>query len=1190
MAEVVGLRGKIQLDGGARAAASLKALATQAFATRGAMLGLGAGLAAIAGAAAAGASIKAAIAFESAMAGVAKTVDESDEVIAALGREFQALSQEIPTAANELANLGEIAGQLGIRTENIVGFVKVMADLGTTTNLSGADAAKSLARLSNIMGTSQSDFDRLGSVIVELGNNFATTEREIVEMTLRLAGAGKIIGLSEADILGMAAALSSVGIRAEAGGTAFSRVFAEIGKAVAGGGDAVKNFAIIAGQSSADFQQAFKRDAQGAITSFVEGLGDINEAGGDLFAVLDEIGFGNVRVRDTLLRAAGAGDLLREAIRTSNDEWIVNLALVEEARKRYATTAAQIDIAQNRIVVLAVALGEKLKPAFLVVLDVTEAVLKVIAKVFKVDFDTAVLTGLERLDATLKEVRDSGRLTQDQFEQLTGGIRVLADRLSDQTRPVFLAQATEIIRTMSGTAKEAGNGIKALFDSLKKAEEAADAAGDSTVTLSDELQALLASLKDTEGAAEDAAGGIDTFRSAAEQLRDDINLVIATMKFFGIGAGEVVELSREARLATIAWADAYEALTRPLFNLLTQFDALEGEVEDAGAEVDTATRFVLDMVSALDVLDGGLQRSISQFILFGGEIIKAIGAMNKFGATAAEQAAAARDLQSAIGGAGLALGSIISQGTQGKGVRAVVGSTVSGAAAGFAAGGPVGAAIGGGVGLVTGILGSIFGQNEADKFEEEMKILLRLFSENADAAKALAEAIGQDLLETLRGLASIDFGDKLSKDEVEDFEAALRGMGLTLSDIEKFARAAGIDISEFLRVMITGKGDRDLAASQFDNLNAVLALTPDIVLTAADSLQTLLDETGLTFEQLKERAAELGVDITNLSELFETGAGNAALAAAEFDALNEALSAAAEAARIVKEAMAELNTDLDTLNFKFKVFGTDLQGQFDAVTDELNEALAEIFADVLDDPELTGQIADLVSQLVGGGVVDLDNPLKGLMDALAEGGMTGGGPLADLVAAAGDAGASIADFALALGDFDLATQEGRDAAREAIRELVKVLGDDLPEGARRAVLLILGIVDEADRAAASMTGRRQVDPLARERRALRRELSRAAKERQGITRELDRLSRGLPGTGIEAQQGVSVTGVQANEILSVARTNAFDNRRTANSVERSEAALLQIAQAVGGDLLVRRISQQLGDNLVDQNARQGVAT
>lgn len=170
------------------------------------------------------ASTKSAIDIESAFAGVRKTMDVSGLTAAQTEQAYKkvedgimSMSKKMPTAATEIAGVAEAAGQLGIKTENILGFTEVMVQLGDTTNLSAEEAATSLARLANITGMPQTQFDRLGSTIVALGNNMATTESEITAMGLRLAGAGKQIGLTEAQTMSFAAALSSVGIEAEAG-------------------------------------------------------------------------------------------------------------------------------------------------------------------------------------------------------------------------------------------------------------------------------------------------------------------------------------------------------------------------------------------------------------------------------------------------------------------------------------------------------------------------------------------------------------------------------------------------------------------------------------------------------------------------------------------------------------------------------------------------------------------------------------------------------------------------------------------------------------------------------------------------------------------------------------------------------------------------------------------------------------
>ena len=225
---------------------------------------------------------KAAIDWESAFTGVRKTVDASEDEFARIEASLRRMArEEIPIGHTEIAGIAEAAGQLGIQTENIEGFVDVMAKLGVTTNMTAESAATQLARFADITQMSQDDFDRLGSTIVGLGNNMATTEAELVEMSLRLSGAGKLVGLSEHQILAFAGALSSVGLESEAGGTAFSRVWAEMQAAIQSGAEEINTFAKVAGVTRDEFIYAFGRDASDAVLLFLDGLKGMVDTGGE---------------------------------------------------------------------------------------------------------------------------------------------------------------------------------------------------------------------------------------------------------------------------------------------------------------------------------------------------------------------------------------------------------------------------------------------------------------------------------------------------------------------------------------------------------------------------------------------------------------------------------------------------------------------------------------------------------------------------------------------------------------------------------------------------------------------------------------------------------------------------------------------------------------------------------------------
>jgi TP901 family phage tail tape measure protein len=312
---------------------------------------------------------KAAIDFESAFAGVRKTVEATEDEFAALAEGIREMAKEIPAAATEIAGVAEAAGQLGIANDYILSFTRTMIDLGESTNMSAEEAATALARLANITQMPQSEFDRLGSTVVALGNNLATTEAEIVEMGLRLAGAGKQVGMTEAEILSLAGALSSVGIEAQAGGSAFSKVMVNMQLAAETGGEKLEQFAAVAGMSAEQFATAFQENAAQALIAFINGLQRAEQQGVSAIKVLDDMGITEVRMRDALLRAAGAGELFAESIKLGTQAWEENVALTREAEQRYATTESQLAIMRNKLQEVAITFGQILLPPLLAVVE-----------------------------------------------------------------------------------------------------------------------------------------------------------------------------------------------------------------------------------------------------------------------------------------------------------------------------------------------------------------------------------------------------------------------------------------------------------------------------------------------------------------------------------------------------------------------------------------------------------------------------------------------------------------------------------------------------------------------------------------------------------------------------------------------------------------------------------------------------
>lgn len=311
-----------------------------------------------------GAVVKSAMSWESAFAGVKKTndevVDSTGNVVysyADLENGLRNLTSQLPASHEEIAGVAEAAGQLGIKSQDVVSFTKTMIDMGESTNLSAEDAASAIAKIANITGLTSDEYQRFGSSVVALGNNFATTEQDIVAMANRLAASGTLAGLTNQEILGLATAMSSVGIEAEAGGTAMTQTLAAIESAVAAGGEDLQKFAIVAGESSEEFASKWKNKPVEAIQDFIRGLGKLDEKGESATMVLDDMGLSGVRQSNMLKSLALAADTMTGAVDLSNRAWNENTALTNEASTRYETTESKLKMLKNQVVDMAIDFG-----------------------------------------------------------------------------------------------------------------------------------------------------------------------------------------------------------------------------------------------------------------------------------------------------------------------------------------------------------------------------------------------------------------------------------------------------------------------------------------------------------------------------------------------------------------------------------------------------------------------------------------------------------------------------------------------------------------------------------------------------------------------------------------------------------------------------------------------------------------
>lgn len=338
-----------------------------------------------------GGAIKAAMDFETAFSNVAKTVDGVADSSGTLTKEgealalvFRQMAKEIPLTTAELSQIAALGGQMGVPIDQLENFTRNVAALGVAVDgISTEEAAMGLAQIGNVAGKGTTEIAQMASTLVHLGNNSNATEGDILEFTKRLMGAGHAANMSVSDVMALGTAMANVGINAEAGGTAMSIMITKMSMAVSTGGKSLEAFGRVSQLGAEGFAKAWRESPIEAIDAVVKGLARTKQEGGDLNLVVRDIGATNIRTADTMKRLAGAGDGVSVSLKLANDGWSTSNKHLEEAQKKYATVANQVQLLWNKVNDLAISFGDMLLPRLIDVVHVIEDLLPYVESMVK---------------------------------------------------------------------------------------------------------------------------------------------------------------------------------------------------------------------------------------------------------------------------------------------------------------------------------------------------------------------------------------------------------------------------------------------------------------------------------------------------------------------------------------------------------------------------------------------------------------------------------------------------------------------------------------------------------------------------------------------------------------------------------------------------------------------------------------
>lgn len=308
----------------------------------------------------AGATVGASVVMDRQFADVIRTteayMDDTGRTAERLRDQFNDLFSTLPASWADLTDIGALAGQLNIASDNVAEFTKLVAQFAATTDVSIEDSATAFGRLSELLDVPASQFQNLGSSILAVGVNSVATESQIINISTQITSMAASAGFSADQVFGLSSALASLGTQPELSRGVITRLFTNINNAIQQGGDRLERFGALVGQTGQEFAQGWGEDASGSLLALMRGIG--SQEGPAAVSTLQELGIVAARDVPTLLRLAQNSDVLADSLAVAAQGYADGTALSDQYGVVALTVAERLKVLWNNVQLLFTAFGD----------------------------------------------------------------------------------------------------------------------------------------------------------------------------------------------------------------------------------------------------------------------------------------------------------------------------------------------------------------------------------------------------------------------------------------------------------------------------------------------------------------------------------------------------------------------------------------------------------------------------------------------------------------------------------------------------------------------------------------------------------------------------------------------------------------------------------------------------------------